>query len=109
LATILSDTTYSFAPLDSGTAAQTTEGGNQVTINTSGGFLSGGSGIVLVTTANSQYLFANIVAADALILLHELGHETGVLPADNNNSLQNATNTADIVTNCFTKKGAVYQ
>jgi hypothetical protein len=44
-----------------------------------------------------------IIAVDALILLHELGHETGVLPSDFNNSSQNATNTADIVTNCFTK------
>ncbi len=111
LGTILTNTTYQFGSLKSGTAAQTTEGGNQVTINTSGAFGSGsGSGIVIVTTATSQYLFNNIVAADAMILLHELGHETSVLPTDTTNSSQNATNTANIVTNCFTKMAnGVYQ
>jgi len=104
LGTILTNTTYTFGSTPPGTAATTTEGGNQVTISTSGAFLSGsGSGLFQVTTATSQYLFTNIAAVDALILLHELGHETGALPSDLTNSSQNATNTADIVTNCFTK------
>ena len=108
LATTLSNTTYTFSnSLPFNTAAQTTEGGNQVTINSSA-FMSGGSGLYTATTTNSQgqvtnYLFTNSATVDALTLLHELGHETGVLPADVTDASQNAANTADIVKNCFTK------
>ncbi len=121
LAYTLDNTTYTFASLasGSGTAAQTTEPGNQVTINTSGAFFSlplfpGSSGPFSVSTTNSQgqvtsYLFTNIAALDAMILLHELGHETGVLQPDLDDNTANATNTADIVQNCFTKTAQGYQ
>ncbi len=70
--------------------------------------MSGGSGLYTATTTNSQgqvtnYLFTNSATVDALTLLHELGHETGVQSADVTDASQNAANTADIVKNCFTK------
>jgi RHS repeat-associated protein len=119
LANMLTNTTYTFAQLDPGTAAQTNqEGGNQVTINTSGSFFSQpllapvvgvkmpdpGLGLPVGT------LFSNIATLDALILLHELGHETGVLPAEGGSQAQNGANSAAILSNCFTKAAnGVYQ
>ncbi len=114
LGSILSNTTYSFAPLLGGTAAQTFSV-NQVTINTSGSFFSPPTlgNAVFVRMPNSQGQqalvgFSSVSQLDAFILLHELGHQTDVLPADENDA-QNGTNSADILTNCFTQNGGLYQ
>jgi RHS repeat-associated protein len=118
LANTLDNTTYSFAPLASGIAATTNAiGGNQVTINTSGAFFAspGGNGTVWTSGFNSQgqqiiLTFSSLATLDASILLHELGHETGVLPADGDSAATNGSNNASILNNCFTKNAqGVYQ
>jgi hypothetical protein len=49
------------------------------------------------------------VAYQALILLHELGHQTGQLGADTNSAI-NRSNTQAILDNCFTAiGGGLYQ
>lgn len=122
LAGTLDNTTYTFAALtgqDSNAAATTNEiGGNQVTINTSslGAFFTSpnGNGSVTVFGPNSQgqttpFTFNSIVTLDAAILLHELGHETGVLGPDGA-AAQNGLNQAKVLSNCFTKNAqGVYQ
>ena len=122
LAGTIDNTTYSFAALtgDLANAAATTNaiGGNQVTINTSasGTFFTGpnANGTVSVIGPNSQgqptYLtFNSLVTLDAAILLHELGHETGVLGPDGDNAT-NGSNNFKVLTNCFTKNAqGVYQ
>lgn len=116
LAQTLDNTTYLFGQLDDpDTAAQTPEGGNQVTINTSGAFFASptlGSTVFVTTGPNSPQLgFSSVVTLDAMILLHELGHETGVLPVDTGSaSAQNGPNTTTILNNCFTKNAqGLYQ
>ena len=123
LANTLSNTTYSFASFTGAdiNAAATTNaiGGNQVAINTSasGAFFTSpdGNGTATVFGYNSQgqptaFRFSNVATLDASILLHELGHETGVLPADGNNNGANGTNQSNILNNCFTKNAqGVYQ
>ena len=122
LAGTLDNTTYTFAALtgqDSNAAATTNEiGGNQVTINTSssGAFFTSpnGNGSVTVFGPNSQgqttpFTFNGLVTLDAAILLHELGHETGVLGPDGA-AAQNGLNQAQVLSNCFTKNAqGVYQ
>ena len=111
LAGVIDSTTYSFAPLAAGTAAQTNmEGGNQVTISTSGIFFQQPTlgNAVFVGLPNAQGVttltgFNSIATLDALVLLHELGHETGVLPAEGNDEALNGQNSAAILSNCFTK------
>ena len=60
--------------------------------------------------SSTTLYFNNIATLDALILLHELGHETGVLPAEGDSQSQNGANSAAILSNCFTKgANGVYQ
>jgi hypothetical protein len=119
LANTLSNTVYTFDNLDLNVAATTNAlGGNQVTINTSGAFFStpGGAGTAQFFGPNSQgqqtiFTFQNVATLDAEILLHELGHETGVLPADGGSAAaMNGPNNANILNNCFTQNAqGVYQ
>jgi hypothetical protein len=115
LSNILMNTTYTFAPLPSGTGAETFSV-NQVTISTSGSFFSPPTlgNVVFVQLPNPQgeqiqVGFSSVAMNQAFLLLHELGHQTGVLPADEDDA-QNGTNSANILTNCFTKNAlGIYQ
>ena len=115
LANIMSNTTYTFGPTDPGAAAQTNAvGGNQVTINASGAFFAspGAAGTVQVIGPNSTDTgividtYASSVVNQAELLLHELGHEMGVLGPDAGPGApvgMNYTNNQAVLDNCFTQ------
>ncbi len=107
----LADTFYRALPLPAGpgTAAQTIDA-TDVFINTNGAFFNAAvqnNGTVIANMPNSQgvktqFTFASLATFQGFILLHELGHEMGVLGPDLD-APTNGMNSAGILDNCFTQ------
>ena len=101
----LNDSTYDFAklPQGPGVGAQTNvpprePGHVDVDINTDGVFVTGDSGIA--TFAGGHRVDAGeLNDLRAIILLHELGHQLGIFPADTDASL-NWNHTLKIIQHC---------
>ncbi len=70
--------------------------GSLVDINLYGAFFYGQSKVTLGT----QTVIMNQGQSDAFILLHELGHITGVLPPDTGNAAQSDVNNNTVWRNC---------
>ena len=105
----LENTLYRLLPLPQGpgTGAQTIDLTN-VMINTAGAFFNAGAnanGTVTVGMPNgagvqAAFTFANMSTFQGFILLHELGHQTGVFGPDVD-AAANGTNSQAVLDHCF--------
>ena len=111
----LENTTYGVTSMKPGVAA-VTENSTWVELASNGAFFNSApnaNGTVSETGPNSNgkdttFTFASTTVLQAFILLHELGHQMGVLPPDANKAI-NGANSAAVLQDCFTKVNGVYQ
>ena len=100
----LANTQYRIVPFDRG-GALATMAPNSVFINTMGAFFWPPSGDGLITfglPASGANITLAAGSARALLLLHELGHQVGVLfTPDADNAIANEANTRRILQQCF--------
>jgi RHS repeat-associated protein len=112
---LLLDTNYRLLPFGSGRSGEgaQTNSSDSVFINTQGAFFNATAsqnGTVTVFIPNSagvqtQFTFANMATFQGFLLLHELGHQTGVLGPDSGPGIPPGTNLANsqaVLNNCFT-------
>jgi len=99
----LKGTEYRFLPLPRGPkAGAQTNPPDSVFINTEGLYITADSGAV--TLGNERYNLVNNSNVRALILLHELGHQLGIFPADVGSAdldARNAAHSIEILKHCF--------
>jgi RHS repeat-associated protein len=112
---VLLDTNYRLLPFGPGRAGQgaQTNSSDSVFINTQGAFFNAtpnANGTVTAFIPNAaggqtQLTFANMMTFQGFLLLHELGHQTGVLGPDSGPGIAPGTNLANsqaVLDNCFT-------
>ena len=105
---VLEDTDYRVVGFGSDRKGQgaATISSESVFINSQGAFFSTPSaeGQVTLNIPGAQITFLSQASADAFLLLHELGHQTGVFTADagfRGADQVNAENSWQVLTNCF--------
>ena len=119
LENMIADTEYTIKPFtgkDTGEAASTNpDNVFDVTLNSNGPFFETPNGNLTATSygpnaagADVPFTFGSVAVLEAAIILHELGHEVGVLPSDVDPAV-NGQNSASILQNCFTNVNRVWQ
>jgi hypothetical protein len=101
----LMDTIYRILPLPAGTGAQTVDS-TSVFINSNGAFFNAGAnpdGTVGATLAGQVAVtFGSLSAFQGFLLLHELGHQTGLF-GDDSDPAVNLAYSMWVLNNCFTE------
>jgi RHS repeat-associated protein len=100
----LQNSQYDFVSLSSGVGAQTNipardPGHVDVDINSNGAFIET-KGNTATFAKTHVVNFGDLIDLRAIILLHELGHQLGIFPADSDDDALNWNHTLTIIKNC---------
>jgi hypothetical protein len=106
LSDIISNTLYGHADISIGGnpysigAVSGGVAGQAITVNDEGAFFLGSPAVGITLTVGPSNIPGGTSQAQAFILLHELGHNTGVLRADTGNPIAGQLNDQDIQNHC---------